>query len=134
MQTRNRISYAAIALVATGSLWTGTYIVRSAQLAAEERAAEERLAELSRSAAPFVGAAAQTMMQPVQDGTVQALNDLNRQFLLKEAARKEKLAAEREAGIPKAYRWKDPAGTWHLSQTPPPNDAEAVEVIPVTIR
>lgn len=128
------LACAVIVLAVPAALWLGTYIVRSAQLAAEKRADEEQPSDLTRSAAPPVGAAAQAIMQPVHDATVQALNDLNRDFLLKEAARKEKLAAEREARIPKAYRWKDHTGIWHLSQTPPPIDAEAVEVITVTIR
>ncbi len=69
------LQYSVLALGAACALWVATYIVHSAQLAADKQAAEKQLGELARLTAPHTAAAAQSMMQPVQDATLQALNE-----------------------------------------------------------
>lgn len=43
-------------------------------------------------------------------------------------ARQERIALERAAAAPKAYRWKDESGQWHISDVAPPSGTD-VEII-----
>ena len=85
---------------------------------------------MERGAGTLAVSVGQQLMQPVQDATLQALVEYGRRMAEREAARRAQLAADREARRPKAYRWKDRDGTWHLSDREP-TDPEAVEVIPL---
>jgi hypothetical protein len=125
--------YVGIALLAAGALWVGTYIVRSAQNAADERSARKLFKELAVDAGAASVAAGQAVMQPVQDATFKALSGMQEDFERREAERRSRLAAEREARQPKAYRWKDKDGVWHLSDAAPQGES-AVEVIPLRTR
>lgn len=70
----------------------------------------------------------QAQLKPVEDAAVNAIQQLGADIERKEAERKAKIAADREARAPKAYRWKDANGQWHLSDSPPENAAQ-VETI-----
>lgn len=107
--------------------------MRSAQNAADNRATEKVIQRLASEAGTATVSAGQAVMQPVQDATIKALGDIDQGFQRREAERRTKLAADREARQPKAYRWKDKDGTRHLSDTAP-QDGSAVEVIPVEVR
>lgn len=125
--------YLGIAVLAAAALWIGTYIVRSAQNAADERSDGKVTRRIANDAGAASVAAGQAVMQPVHDATLKALGDIQADFEQREARRREKIAAEREARQPRAYRWKDKEGIWHLSDTAP-QDGSPVEVIPVQIR
>lgn len=127
------VKYVGIALLAAAALWVGAYIVRSAQNQADIRAARklpgEPLGDLGAAAATV----SKALMQPVHDATMKSLDEIQQDYERREAERKAQIAAEREARRPKAYRWKDKDGVWHLSDAAP-QDGSAVEVIAVQIR
>lgn len=120
-------------LVAAVAFGSGVYVGRNSQPAAKDEAAGGTFQQLATDVGHVGVAAGQKLMQPVQDATLKALDGISQDFQRKEAERRAKLAADREARTPKAYRWKDKDGAWHLSDNPPADDV-AVEVIPVTIR
>lgn len=72
--------------------------------------------------------ASQRLMKPVEEAALQGIDaHLEATNARGEAIKAKRLAAE-EAAKPKAYRWKDTAGQWHISDTAP-TDRTATEVI-----
>lgn len=75
--------------------------------------------ETSQKLMKPAGAAAVAGIEAHVEATNQRATEMKEQRLL-----------EREAMKPKAYRWKDKSGQWHISDIPPP-EGTAAEVIPL---
>lgn len=89
-------------------------------------------AEQPKSTAEAIAAgtmeASQRLMKPAEEAALQGIADHLEATNARGAATKEKRLAAAEAAKPKAYRWKDAAGQWHISDTAP-SDGTATEVI-----
>lgn len=97
-------------------------------------ATEPKDSTVTQQAAKAVADAAlaegQRRVQPLGVATQKALDQMHEDYQKKAAERRAVTVADREARAPKAYRWKDKDGTWHISDTPPAPEI-AVEVIPL---
>lgn len=69
-------------------------------------------------------------MEPVEAAALKALDEYGKSIERQNAERRKQREADREARRPKAYRWKDADGSWHISDQPPA-ESIAVEVIPL---
>lgn len=122
-KTLRIIGIAAVVLIGGAVI---AYKFHESHNRAEQQTAIATFNALAHEAA----AAGSTLMRPVEDATLQAFQNIQNDFERKEAARRAQIAADREARTPKAYRYKDSTGAWHISDRVPP-EGTPFEIIPL---
>lgn len=100
-------------------LRTVTILLLATAIQACDRTPTETVQRAANATSNELVNASQQLMKPVDTASQKALDDIYAGHVKREAARKAKIAADRESRAPKAYRWQDDAGTWHLSDRPP---------------
>lgn len=108
-------------LIATIALIAAAFVINySTRLANDSRALEAAAKALPDTLPPL-----RAIEQAANQGMANHVANVNAKLAEQRADARERAEAEK----PKAYRWKDDAGTWHLSDVPPKTGA--VEIIPL---
>lgn len=117
--TDKAMKYGAAAVIAIGTLWAIRYAARNDEKA-EAQAMEAVVSAMDKSVKP---------LQRLQDAAIDGMAAHVERVQTQQAEARARAEEKREAGTPKAYRWKDATGQWHLSDSPPPG--VQAEVIPI---
>lgn len=89
-----------------------------------EKPASERVQEAAEDVGKGLVSASAEVTKPVNDAMQDALKQMGDGFERRNEERKARTEADREARQPKAYRWKDKNGQWHVSDQVPPEGTE----------
>lgn len=119
--TDKAIKYGAAAVVVVGALWAISHVMQEHRDEAHTRATAATVAAMDASLEP---------LQRLQDRAIDGMAAHVERIQSQQLEARVRAAELREAAKPKAYRWRDADGQWHISDRAP--EGVEAEVIPLT--